>query len=198
MEKSPRRHTALIFLRVAVAALWILVLLAGVYFFLFQRELAQQELRDVMSVSWWMAWAVYFLLTVFRGLIFMPAAPLVLLGTAFLPPLPLFLLTIVGTLGSTTVIYEFPTSLHLEDFFKGRHEKTVDRLRHLLGGRTLAVIAGWSFLPMTPTTLMVYVCGLLRIDFKKTLLGVAIGSGANSAIYIFLGDYLLRLVGLKF
>jgi hypothetical protein len=44
---------------------------------------------------------------------------------------------------------------------------------------------------------VVYVCGVLRIDFRRCLLGVAIGEGAICAIYIFAGDYALRLLHLK-
>lgn len=198
MDKPRPRHSILILFRIAVAALWISVMLVGTYVFVFHRHAAQSELHHVMSVSWWMAWSVYLVLTVIRGLIFMPAAPLILLGTAFLPPVPLFLLTLVGISGSTSVTYWFPTALHLEDFFRKTHKKSLARLQDLLGGRTLAVIAGWSFLPMTPTLLIIYACAVLRVDFKKVLLGVAMGSGANCAIYIFVGDYLLRLAGLKF
>jgi uncharacterized membrane protein YdjX (TVP38/TMEM64 family) len=192
------RHPFLRCLRIAIAVAWVAVIGAGVYLFLFHRAETQTELSRAMSVSWWMAWGIYLVLTVLRGIILMPAAPLVLLGTAFLPPLPLFGLTLIGVMASTSVIYWFPTSLHLEDLFRSRHGAAVDRLRGLLLRQQLAVIAGWSFLPMTPTVLIIYVCGLLKVDFKKTLLGVAIGSGANSALYIFLGDYLMRLAGWKF
>ena len=192
------RHPFLRCLRIAIAVAWVAVIGAGVYLFLFHRAETQTELSRAMSVSWWMAWGIYLVLTVLRGIILMPAAPLVLLGTAFLPPLPLFGLTLIGVMASTSVIYWFPTSLHLEDLFRSRHGAAVDRLRGLLLRQQFAVIAGWSFLPMTPTVLIIYVCGLLKVDFKKTLLGVAIGSGANSALYIFLGDYLMRLAGWKF
>jgi len=197
MTSSPR-HPFLSYLRVAIAVAWVAVIGVGVYLFLFHRTETQTELSRAMSVSWWMAWGIYLVLTTLRGVILMPSAPLVLLGTAFLPPLPLFGLTLIGVMVSTSVIYWFPTSLHLEDLFGDRHQKAMSRLRTLLTKRQLAVIAGWSFLPITPTVLIIYVCGLLKVDFKKTLLGVAIGSGANSAIYIFLGDYLMRLFGWKF
>ncbi len=43
-----------------------------------------------------------------------------------------------------------------------------------------------------PTDVLCYVCGSLKINFKKFLIGVVIGEGTVYAIYIFLGDYFLR------
>ena len=40
--------------------------------------------------------------------------------------------------------------------------------------------------------MLCYVCGSLKINFKKFLFGVMIGEGTVYAIYIFLGDCVLR------
>lgn len=183
--------------RFALIALWVTVTAVAVYLFFFHREATQRELHDLMSISLRVAGAVYLLLTILRGLVFMPAAPLVLLGIAFFPPLPLFLLTLIGNLIPAACIYLFPEKLHLKEILSEGHNKMVARLHMLLNRAELPVITAWSFLPFTPTDLIVYVCGLLRIDFKKTMLGVALGAGANCALYIFLGDYLLRMTGWK-
>jgi uncharacterized membrane protein YdjX (TVP38/TMEM64 family) len=45
--------------------------------------------------------------------------------------------------------------------------------------------------------LICYACGVLEVDFRKCVLGVGIGEGLICAIYIFLGDYALRSIGLK-
>lgn len=174
-----------------------MVTAVAVYLFFFHREATQQELRDVMSTSLWIAGLVYLALTILRGVIFMPAAPLVLLGIAFFPPLPLFILTIVGNLIPAACIYLFPEKLRLKEAFGEGHNKTIAHIHMLLNRGEFWVITVWSFLPFTPTDVIVYVCGLARINFKKTMLGVAVGSGANCAIYIFLGDYILRMTGLK-
>jgi uncharacterized membrane protein YdjX (TVP38/TMEM64 family) len=57
--------------------------------------------------------------------------------------------------------------------------------------RQLPVVLAWSFFPAAPTDLVVYVCGVLKIDLKKCLFGVAVGEGAICAIYIFLGGQAL-------
>jgi len=45
-----------------------------------------------------------------------------------------------------------------------------------------------------PTDLICYVCGSLRVDIRKLLLGVLVGEGAICAIYIGLGRQLLALL----
>lgn len=183
--------------RYALIALWVVLTAVAVYLFFFHREATQTELRDVMSTSLWVAGLVYLVLTILRGVVFMPAAPLVLVGIAFFPPLPLFLLTVIGNVIPAAAIYLFPEKLRLKEAFGEGHNKMIAQIHMLLNRGEFLVITIWSFLPFTPTDLIVYVCGLARIDFKKTMLAVALGSGANCAIYIFLGDYILRITGLK-
>lgn len=184
--------------RWAFIALWALAIAFGLYMFIFHRQQTQRELTLAMTASVYGASIVYTILTIIRGLIMVPAAPLVIVGVAFLPPWPLFICTLIGTLISSIVIYLFPEYLQLEKIFGRRATGMIDRFKKLLSARDgLLVIAIWSFIPFTPTNLIVYTCGVLKISLRKTLLGVAIGSGANAALYIFLGDYLLRLFGLK-
>ena len=184
-------------LRVALLGVWILVTAATAYLFIFQREAVQNELRDAMSASMFAAGFIYFILGSLRGFTLLPAAPLLVLGIAFFPPFPLFLLTLGGILVSSAIIYWFFGSLHLEEVMTQRYAQGVDRVKSLLHQRELPVIIAWCLFPVTPTDLMVFICGVLRVNFKKTMLGVAIGAGLNCGIYIFLGDALLRFSGLK-
>ena len=64
--------------------------------------------------------------------------------------------------------------------------------------RELPIVIAWSFFPIAPTDLVCYVCGALKVDLKKCLLGVTIGEGAICAIYIFLGGQRAGLVALTF
>jgi uncharacterized membrane protein YdjX (TVP38/TMEM64 family) len=87
--------------------------------------------------------------------------------------------------------------MRLKEVFERRHAHRVGQLRAALARYELPIIIGWSFFPLAPTDLIVYVCGVLRVDFRKCLLGVTIGEGAICAIYIFLGDYFLRVLELR-
>lgn len=183
--------------RPLMLVLWVAVVAAATYLFIFEREATQRELREAMSTSLFTAGFLYLLLGGLRGFTFLPAAPLLLLGVAFFPPVLLFVLTLAGILISSAIIYWFSESLHLEEVFNERYAQMMAKLKGLLQHRELPVITAWCLFPVTPTDLIVYVCGVLRVDFRKCMLGVAIGAGANCAVVIFLGDYLLRLFGLK-
>jgi uncharacterized membrane protein YdjX (TVP38/TMEM64 family) len=183
--------------RIFLLAVWGAAMAGTTWIFVFHREAVQAELRSAMSVSVVLAGAIYLLLSSLRGFALIPAAPLLLTGIAFFPPVPLFLLTLTGIVISAGIIYWFAGSLHLEEIFSKQSAGLMARINRLLTKRELPVIIAWSLFPVTPTDLLVYVCGVLRVDFKKTLLGVAIGAGANSAVVIFLGDQILRFFGLK-
>lgn len=176
---------------------WVVTVASTIYLFAFQRAAVQRELHEAMSTSMFAAGFIYLLLSSLRGFTLLPAAPILLLGIAFFPLFPLFLLTLAGILFSAAIIYWFSEALHLEELFTEKYAHSMERLKLLLKDRELPVIIAWGIFPFTPTDLIVYVCGVLRIDFKKCLLGVGIGAGINCAVVIFLGDYLFRFFGLK-
>jgi len=62
----------------------------------------------------------------------------------------------------------------------------------LLQSYQLPIIIGWSFFLFLPTDVLCYVCGSLKVNYKKFLFGVIVGEGTVYAIYIFLGDWVLR------
>lgn len=194
---NPPRSRAASWTRRILLGLWVLAIITTIYLFVFQRTLVQRELHEAMSTSMFAAGFIYLLLSSLRGFALLPAAPILLLGIAFFPLFPLFLLTLAGILFSAAIIYWFSEALHLEELFNEKHARSMERLKTLLKDRELPVIIAWGILPFTPTDLIVYVCGVLRVDFVKCMLGVGIGAGINCAVVIFLGDYLFRFLGLK-
>ena len=104
----------------------------------------------------------------------------------------LLALTLPGIAASSSICYWFAEALHFDEVFERRYPARIQQLKSLLQRRQLPIIIGWSFILVLPTDLICYVCGSLRINFKKVLIGVLIGEGTVYAIYIFLGDYLLR------
>jgi uncharacterized membrane protein YdjX (TVP38/TMEM64 family) len=77
--------------------------------------------------------------------------------------------------------------MELDRFFERRYGPQVAKLRALMTRRELPIVVAWSFFPIAPTDLVCYVCGALKVDLRKCLLGVTIGEGTICAIYIFLG-----------
>lgn len=178
-----------------LTALWLLGAAFALYVYFFQREALEDLLSGAATTSFFAAGAVYLVLGCLRGFTFVPATSLVLLGIVFFEPLPLFVLTIVGILASSASVYYFAEALHLDELLKRKHEKRMQQLHGLLERRGLPIVIAWSFFPLLPTDAVCYLAGVVRMHVGKMLLGVAIGEGAICAIYIFLGDSLLRGVG---
>jgi uncharacterized membrane protein YdjX (TVP38/TMEM64 family) len=184
--------------RYVLAAIWIAIVAGSLFLYFFRRDVIQDELRNAFSVSLVLASLVYLLLGAVRAFTLIPSTYLVIAALPFLPPLLLFVLTLIGILISSAIIYLFSESLRLQERFEqGKHQARVTRLRAVLEKHELPIIIGWSFFPLAPTDLICYLCGVLRINFPKFLLGILLGEGTICAIYIFAGDSALRFLQLK-
>ena len=174
--------------------LWVLTTTGALYLYFFHRSYVDSELRGAFSTSALAAYAIYLLLGSVRGFTLIPSTSLVLAAVAFFPPVPLLILTLAGILISSASIYFFAEALHLDDVLARKHAAKIAKIKAVLQKHELPIIIGWSFFPLAPTDAIVYVCGVLRVDATKCLLGVLIGEGAICAIYIFAGDAVLRLL----
>jgi len=180
--------------------LWLLFVAAFVLLYWSRAGRWGSEFRDVAASSLLLGYAVYLALGCVRGFTLIPAANLVLLAIPIFPPLPLLVLTLVGILVSSASIYAFAGSLHLAEYFETKHAAAVARVRAALARNPTTIVMVWSFFPLAPTDLICYVCGAMRISFRRFMLGVLVGEGAICALYIFAGrglwDYGRELVGL--
>ena len=172
--------------------LWLLVLTGAFYVYFFHAVWLERALAAVSSSSPGWKYAVYLALGCARGFTLIPVTYLVLAGMLVLPSLPLYALTIAGIIVSSTAVYYFAETMRFDEFFERRYPAQVARLRAVLQRRELPIVIAWSFLPIAPTDLVCYVCGALKVDLKKCLLGVVIGEGTICAVYIFLGGEALK------
>jgi len=179
-------------LRKTLGVIWLAGVGVALYLVLFHRELFVNRLAAATATSIVAGGAAYLLLGCLRGFTLIPATSLVLVGMVFFPPVPLFVLTVLGILASSASVYYFSEALHLDELLERKHARHVDRVRGLLDRHGFPIIVGWAFFPLAPTDLICYLCGVLRINVLTCLAGVAIGEGAICAIYIFMGDWVLR------
>jgi uncharacterized membrane protein YdjX (TVP38/TMEM64 family) len=177
--------------RKTVFVIWVVLLAAALYVYAFHRDALGRALLQLSASPPAWAYAAYLALGCVRGFTLIPATYLVLAGMLVLPPLPLYALTVAGIVVSSAAVYYFAEAMAFDRFFERRHAAQVARLRALLARRELLIVMAWSFFPIAPTDLVCYVCGALRVDIKKCLLGVTVGEGAICAIYIFLGGHAL-------
>ena len=191
-SKNGRRGKQIL-VRRALVALWLLVTSAGLYLFFVHREVLHSELERAASFSMIAGMLVYLAFGCLRGFTLIPSTTLVVAAIPFFPPAWLLALTLIGILVSSASIYFFAEWLRLDEWIDRKHPNRLNQLHSALAKFELPVIIGWSFFPFAPTDLICYVCGVLRVDFRKFLLGVGIGEGMICAFYIYLGDYALRL-----
>jgi uncharacterized membrane protein YdjX (TVP38/TMEM64 family) len=116
-------------LRVAV---W--VLFAGAFGFLYYRYSGTwgTEIGGLATSSAWLAYAVYMVLGAVRGFAFIPVTNLLFLAIPIFPPVPLFVLTLVGIAISSASIYAFAGSLKLAGYFERKHAQHTERVRAAL------------------------------------------------------------------
>jgi len=183
--------------RCAAVTVWALVVLTALYLYFFQRSFVQSHLQSIFAISIFIGYSAYLILGSLRGFTLIPSTYLIFLGIPFFSPAPLFALTLVGILISSSCIYFLSDSMHFYDFFQIKYGRKVDRIKSLVQKNELPIVIGWSFFPLAPTDLICYICGILEVDIKKFLLGVFIGEGTISAVYIFFGNYILRFLHLK-
>lgn len=177
-----------------IIAAWLLALAGIFYFYFFRTDFLHTSLAQALHISPIYGYALYLLLGSIRGLTLIPSTNLILLGLLLFPPLPLFLLTISGILISSASVYYFSEFLRLDELFERKHQKRILQITAILKNHELPIIIGWSFFPFLPTDLICYVCGTLKVDFKKFILGIFVGEAITCGIYIFGGRYLLQLL----
>ena len=173
-------------------AIWLSVVFGALYLYFFQRGFVEAQLSDALSFGGIVAAAIYLVLGAVRAFTLVPATLMIVVGLPFFRPWPLFFLTLAGILITSALFYWFSETLQFNEEFERKHPKQIARMRAALQRYQLPIIIFWSFFPLLPTDLICYVCGALRINFGKTLLGVGVGEGAICAVYIFFGDYVVR------
>lgn len=161
------------------------------------RQFLESQLSQAATWGPAALYGVYLLLGAVRGFTLVPSTTLVLATLPFMPPGPLLVGTVIGIMISSTSIYYFSAALRINERLAKKHPEQIARITDLVNRYELAIIIGWSFFPLAPTDLICYVCGVLRVRFWKFLLGVTLGEGAISAIYIYGGDQILRWMGIK-
>jgi uncharacterized membrane protein YdjX (TVP38/TMEM64 family) len=178
--------------RYTLFAIWVLIAIGALYLYFFQREAVQAEMRNALSASFWVASISYLLIGALRPFTLVPGTFPILVAMPFFDPRVLLVLTVICIAVSSAICYWFAEAIHIDEIVERKYPQHIRRLKALLQRYQLPIIIGWSFLLFLPTDVLCYVCGSLKINFKKFLFGVIVGEGTVYAIYIFLGDYFLR------
>ncbi len=170
-----------------VIFIWLLVLATVLYLYFFKSDFIMAQITNIRHLPLFWLCTVYLVINCLRGFTFIPVTYTMILGLVFLPAPAVYILTIIGVGTSATSIYYFSEYLSLGNYFKQNYPTVIAKLTNILKKYELPIITVWSFLPFLATDAMCYVCGTLRINFKKFIIGVLLGEGVFCALFIFLG-----------
>ena len=183
--------------RRVVLAVWLVVVVGALYLYFFDPGTLQRMFADLVAQPKMLSGAIFFVIFCVRGFTLIPSAYFVIAAIPILPPIPLFFLALAGIVVSAASLYVFSEAMALDEFIERNHKAGVRKFKDALQRYELPIIIGWSFLPLLPTDVICYICGTLKVDFKKFLLGILIGEGSICTVYIFLGDTALRYLKIR-
>ncbi len=156
--------------------------------------------RDFFDISFLKAYvsdhkalvlSLYLIILTFIGLTFIPSTPFALAGVLLFPPLEAYIINLIGITTSSIVVYYFTQYLRLDVWIESKYPAQIEKIKKALRKKELPIIAGWSFFPVVPTDLIIYVSSTLNIPFWKCLIGILIGEGTLNALYIFSIDWFI-------
>jgi len=165
--------------------LWVVLVAVVLTLYLTNRERIDVEwIRGVVHDSRYLVLPFYLLLLSSLGLFFIPSTPFAIAGVFLFDPTLAYFLNLIGIITSSTIVYHFARFLGLTAVFETRYPNQTQKVRKALEHREFPIIIGWSFFPVVPTDLVIYVASTLKIPLWKCLLGVLIGEGTLNAFYI--------------
>jgi uncharacterized membrane protein YdjX (TVP38/TMEM64 family) len=175
---------------------WVaFVALCLLLYFLNPDVFTPENIRGWFGDNLYLGLFIYVALFCIRAFTFIPHTPLLVAAILVFPPLPLFFANLCGINGTIAIIYFLSRKLRFDRYFDTHYPEQIAKLSRLLHKWEFPVIMFWSFALVLPTDVIVYVCSILRIKPIKAFVGVSLGEGFISAIYIFAGaagvDWLL-------
>ncbi|MCJ7626819.1 MAG: VTT domain-containing protein [Longimicrobiales bacterium] len=165
---------------------WLLLVAVVLSLYLtYQDRIDVEWMRSVVHDNRFLIIPFYLLLLSVLGLAFIPSTPFAIAGVFLFDPTAAYILNLIGILTSSTIVFHFAGFLGLSTVFETRYPKRTEKVRKALDHKELPIIVGWSFFPVVPTDLIIYVASTLKIPLWKCLLGVLLGEGALNALYLF-------------
>ncbi|MFO7754746.1 MAG: VTT domain-containing protein [Bacteroidales bacterium] len=135
--------------------------------------------------------AIYLTILTLIGLTFLPSTPFAMAGLLIFPAMEAYIINMAGIITSTAIVYYFTRYLGLDKWIETKYPEKIEKTKRALSKKELPIIIAWSFFPVVPTDLIIYVGSSLRIPYLKCVTGVFIGEGLLNALYIFSIDFII-------
>lgn len=175
-----------------IGYLWLTILGLGLLaYILFPQTFNLNHLILIIKDNYWTAVIIYSLIICCRGLLFISPLSLTLASSVFFPPLTVFLINTFGILVSTLLIYKFSQFLGFDKYFEKKYPDQITKIKNSLNKKEIPIIILWSFLPIFPTDLIVYISASIKISLWKCLIGVFTGMAIINLLLIYSLNFFL-------
>ena len=180
-------------LKKVLAWFWTIVIVALLVFVAFNPHLLSveymsEQLSKYESQIWW----IYLGLMLGRGLLMLPSTPFLFLGFALFPEYKLLVvfITLGSVLFSASFFYYFSHRMGWHLYFERKFPRQMEKIElRLQKPGAIFIVMFWSFVPITPTDLICYVAGVVRMPFRYVFIGVLIGQLPLMLFYAYLGSF---------
>ncbi len=167
--------------------LWLFFAVLFLCTYIFNKPFIQGFISNMLSAPPMWAYIALLLLGIVRGFTLLPSTLLIIVGLVFIPPMPLYIIILLGIVISSISVYYFFEYLHIDRLMKEKYKPLIQKGSAYLSKYELPVIIIWSMTPFLPTDLICYLAGTARVNIGKFILGIIIGEGIICAVYIFGG-----------
>ncbi len=165
---------------------WVVIVIAILLLYFINRDLFDISfLKEYVDDRKALVIAIYLIILTFIGLTFIPSTPFAIAGVLLFPPTEAYIINLIGIVTSSIIVYYFTRYLRLDSWIEAKYPEQIKKIKNALRRKELPIIAGWSFFPVVPTDLIIYVSSSLKIPFWKCMLGILIGEGTLNACYIY-------------
>ncbi len=172
--------------------LWIVVVVVSLILYYVNRDFFDISfLKEYVGDHKVLVRCLYLIILTFIGLTLIPSTPFAIAGVLLFPPMEAYIINLIGIITSSVVVYYFTQYLRLDVWLESKYPAQIEKVKKALRKKELAIIAGWSFFPVVPTDLIIYVSSTLKIPFWKCAIGLIIGEGTLNAFYIFSIDFFI-------
>ena len=168
----------------------VLIIILSAYF-LYPQTFNVTNLILTVKNNYWLSVLIFSFIICFRGLLLISPLSLTLASSVFFPPLTALIVNSFGILISTSLIYKFSHFLGFDQFFEKNYNQQISKIKIGLHKKEIPIILLWSFLPISPTDLIVYVSASIKIPLWKCLVGVFVGTIIINAIFIYSLNFFL-------
>lgn len=179
-------------IRIAWACL--LVACLGTYF-LAASHFTPEAIATFLERYQGQVFVVYFVLCLVRGITLIPATPFLFAGIILFPNRPFLLLGafMLSLFLIAVFLYRAASYIGMGSRFLVTHQTRIAKVKEKMHGRAgFWFILLWAFAPFTPTDLISYLAGSLKMRFTKFIIPLISGEALICSIYVFNGTALVR------